>query len=187
MKIVAILGSPRRDGASSRIAEAFMDRARKFGCETSTYFLNEMQFKGCQACHACKGRSEVCVLDDDLSTALSALVEADVAVFATPVHFGDASGQFKSFFDRTWSLVKPDFLTNPDPCRLTAGKRALLIVSQGDISDKHRDVVKKYKNFLNLYGYVVNVIRAVDCGISVDVNVDEQIRDAQELAVQMSH
>ncbi len=185
MKVIAILGSPRRNGVSSRIADSFMETAQKGGCETKIFFLNEMKFQGCQGCHACKGRSETCVLNDELNQVLFEMQAADVMLLTTPVHFGDVAGQFKCFFDRTWSFVKPDFLTNPDPCRLNPGKKALLIVSQGDIAEKHQDIVKKYKNFLNLYGYIVNVIRATDCGIRADAEVNEHIAEAKEMAVQM--
>ncbi len=185
MKVIAVLGSPRKNGVSSRIVESFMEVVQDRGCETKTYALNEMNFQGCKGCHACKGKSEICVLNDELTEVLSDMKTADITLLATPVHFGDVSGQFKCFFDRTWSLVKPDFLTNPDPCRLIPGKKVVLIVSQGDISEKHQEVVKKYKNFLDLYGYIVNVIRATDCGIRVDADINEQIVQAREMAVRM--
>ena len=87
MKIVTITGSPRKNGASSRIAEGFSSAAEKMDCEVIRYHLNEMNYRGCQGCNRCKMKSPVCVLNDDLSHLLQDLAEADIAVLASPVYF----------------------------------------------------------------------------------------------------
>ncbi len=185
MKVTAILGSPRRRGASSRITEGFMQIATSLGSEIKTHYLNGMKYRGCQGCGGCKGKSERCVQKDDLTEVFDDLMDSDVAVFASPVYYSDVTGQFKSFIDRTWSLVKPDYLTNPKPGRLAPGKRAVLIVTQADVENKHEDVIKRYRGFLSLYGYKVDVVRAVECGMAPDVNVDKYIDQAKELASQI--
>lgn len=185
MKVIAVLGSPRKRGASNRIAQRFIDAAKDMGFETKTHYLNGMNYRGCQGCDGCKTKAEHCVQKDDLTEVLTDLMEADVAVFATPVYYSDVTGQFKCFFDRTWSFVKPDYLTNPKPSRLAPGKKAVLIITQGDVVDKHRDVIERYFSFLTLYGYDVNVIRATECGMAPDVNVDDYIAQAEQLASQI--
>lgn len=185
MKVVAVLGSPRKKGASSRISEKFMSTVSGKGAETQTFSLNGMSYRGCQGCDACKGKSEKCVQKDDLSNVFEELMTADIALFASPVYYWDVSGQFKCFFDRTWSLLKPDYMTNPNPSRLPPGKKAVLVLTQGDVADKHRDVVEKYQTFLSLYGYDVNVIRATECGMERDVNVDLFMDQAEALGVEL--
>ena len=185
MKVVAVLGSPRTNGASNRIAQRFMEIAKDLNSDTKTHYLNGMKYVGCQGCGACKSKSEQCVQKDDLTEVLNDLIEADVAVFATPVYYSDVSGQFKCFFDRTWSFVKPDYRTNPKPCRLAPGKKAVLVVTQGDVADKHRDVIERYFSFLTLYGYEVSVIRATECGMAPDVDIDNYIDKAGHLAAQI--
>ena len=54
MKVTAILGSPRKNSVTTRIAKTFMDQAKETGAETALYFLNDMDFKGCQGCNVCK-------------------------------------------------------------------------------------------------------------------------------------
>ena len=98
MKIVGIFGSPRKNGASARIAYGFLETAQEIGAEIKTYYLNGMKFRGCQGCNACKEKSEICIQKDDLTEVLADLKEADVAVFATPVYYWDVTGQFKCFF-----------------------------------------------------------------------------------------
>jgi multimeric flavodoxin WrbA len=121
MKIVAIHGSPRK-GNSSAITDHLLLSAEEVGAKTKSFYLNKMTFRGCQACYACKTMSDSCVLDDELAPVLDAILEADVVVLASPVYFGDITGQLKSFFDRTFSFFTPDYRTTANPSRLPSGK-----------------------------------------------------------------
>ena len=186
MKITAILGSPRKNGVTSEISKGFLNRAEKNGATTTTYYLNSMEFKGCQGCHLCKSQQESCVLQDDLTPALEGLVSSDIMVFASPIYFWEVTGQFKSFFDRTWSLVKPDYMTNPHPVRMDKGKKALWISSQGDTADKYKEVVSKYAGFLTMFGAEVHTIRAYDMGNDLGQDITPFFTQAEALADQLT-
>lgn len=158
MKIVAVLGSPRPQGNSSTLARAFLEAARERGAETQEFLLNQMDFKGCQACMACKTKSETCCLDDDLAQVLEALGKADILVLASPVYFGDLSSQMKAFFDRTYCCINPDF-----SCRLPAGKKAVMILTQANPDPaQFEDIFPRYERWLKLYGCdPIRLLRAV--------------------------
>lgn len=73
-------------------------------------------------------------------------------MLATPNYFGEASGQFKSFFDRTYSFLNPDF-----SCRLTPGKSSVFIFSQGQTNlNLYADVYPRYEMWLKRYGFANN-------------------------------
>ncbi|MCX7935184.1 MAG: NAD(P)H-dependent oxidoreductase, partial [Planctomycetota bacterium] len=72
-----------------------------------------------------------CVLQDDATPILKEVAAADVVVYATPVYFGDASAQFKLVFDRHYAFVDANFTT-----RLKPGKKAVMILSQGQPEEK---------------------------------------------------
>ena len=103
MKIVAILGSPRSKSNSSGLAYRIIDRTKELGADTEVFTLNKLQYKGCQACETCKTKLDHCVLKDELTQVLNSIHQADTVVMATPIYFGQVSGQFKSFVDRTYS------------------------------------------------------------------------------------
>ncbi len=185
MNITAVLGSPRENGITSTISNAFIDTAASLGAQTSTYVLNKMHFKGCQGCQACKTKKNHCVLKDDLTNVFEDIKTADIIVFSTPVYFWDVTGQFKCFFDRTWSLVKPDYMTNPDPVRLERGKTAIFISSQGDVEEKHKDLVEKYTGFLAMFGAKVHTIRAFGMNDRPGTDITPFTDKARQLAVQL--
>lgn len=185
MKIVCLLGSPRRNGNSAAIATRFLEAAESLGALTQTFFLNELSYRGCQGCLACKTKLEKCALKDDLTQVLEAVMEADVLVLATPVYYGDITSQLKGFIDRTYSCLKPDYLTNPSPSRLAPGKGLLFITTQGHPDEAmFADVYPRYSSFLKWYGYTdVGYIRA--CGLSKPGEVRER-EEVMKLAEEMA-
>ncbi|MEW6116669.1 MAG: flavodoxin family protein [Nitrospirota bacterium] len=166
MNIVCLLGSPRPNGNSAAIAKHFLDTAASLGGHIQTFELNKLAYRGCQGCLVCKTRLDKCVLKDDLTRVLDAVHEADVLVLATPVYYGDVTGQLKLYLDRTYSYLKPDYLTNPQPSRLAPGKRLVFIVTQGHPDEAmFNDVFPRYDKFFKWYGFKEShLIRA--CGVS---------------------
>jgi len=152
MKIVAILGSPRAKSNSVALARKILERAGELGAETQEFLLNKLQFKGCQACETCKTKLDHCVLKDDLTQVLEAVKEADAVVLASPNYFGEVSGQFKSFFDRTYSYLNPDFSS-----RLRPGKSSVFVFAQGQPNlNLYADVYPRYEMWLKRYGFANN-------------------------------
>jgi multimeric flavodoxin WrbA len=153
MEIVCVLGSPRPKGNSTTIAKRFCEKAEELGATVRYHTLNELNYKGCQGCMSCKERSDRCVLKDDLTEILDGIMEKDMLVLATPVYFGSVSGQVKCFIDRTFSFMKPDFRTNPNPSRLPPGKKAVFISAQGAPEDMFTDMKTRYENYFKRYGF----------------------------------
>lgn len=164
MNIVCLLGSPRAKSNSSTIAKRFIDTAEKLGAEVKTYTLNNLKYRGCQGCMACKKKLEKCVLEDDLAEVLEAVQQTDVLVMASPVYYGDVSSQLKAFIDRTFSYLKPDFETNPSPARLAPGKKVVFALTQGQPEEFFSDIFPRYDYFMKWYGFSEShLIRA--CGV----------------------
>ncbi len=149
MKIVAVLGSPRPEGNSGALARAFLDEARSLGAEITGYLLNKLNYQGCQGCLACKTDDEACILEDDASAVLAAVKGADLLLLASPVYFGDLSGQLKCFFDRTFSFANPDFSSRVPP-----GKKAVVILTQANPDPaQFNDIFPRYERWLKMFGF----------------------------------
>ncbi len=188
MKIVTLLGSPRSKGNSSSLTRHFQDAAAKLGAEIRTFELNRLTYRGCQGCYACKQGQEVCILNDDLTEVLAAVAESDVVVLATPVYYGDMTAQLKGFMDRTYSYLKPDYLTNPLPSRLSS-KKLVFIVTQGHPDETlFADIFPRYDAFLKWLGFSEShLLRA--CGVGPangDVLPEAVLLQAVEVAKQLA-
>ncbi len=165
MKIVCVLGSPRLKGNSASIASRFIETAEGLGADVSTFTLNRLKYRGCQACFTCKTKLDHCVLNDDLTEVLDSVRACDALVMSSPVFYSDVCSQLKGFIDRTFSFLKPDYLTNPAPSRIDPGKQMVFILTQGEPDEtKCSDIIPKYSNFFGLYGFNHHAsIRA--CGV----------------------
>lgn len=188
MRVVAILGSPRKNGNSSSLAQIILDKVVDQGANPEVYSLNSLNFKGCQGCSACKGKSEKCVVNDDLAMVLQSVIDCDLLILATPVYWGDISGQMKLFVDRTYSFLKPDFKDREDKHRLPPGKKLVWIESQGAENEElFKDVFERYNNFFQQLKYFeeTHYIRA--CGMSAGVTLAQRpdlIEEAEKVASQ---
>ena len=185
MKIVTVLGSPRAKGNSATIARRFLNAAEARGAASLGVFeLNRMQYRGCQACYACKNGAERCVLKDDLAAALGAVEAADVLVLATPVYYGDVTSQLKGFVDRLYGVLVPDFHTNPRPSRLSDKKLVFIQVQGRADAAAFGDIYPRYSAFMQRMGFGdCRLIRA--CGIgpgAVDAVPEATLREAESLA-----
>jgi len=184
MKVVALLGSPRSGKNSSTIAARFTETAATLGAVTETFELNKLTYRGCQGCYACKKGLDHCVLKDDLTDVLAAVQGADVVLLSSPVYYGDITAQLKGFIDRTFSYLKVDYLTNPQPSRLNS-KKLVMVLTQGHPDEAlFADVFPRYEKFLKWMGFSeIRLIRA--CGVgpgSFDAIPEEYLLQADQAA-----
>ena len=121
--ILAFVGSPRNGGNCDILVHHAVQAAKETGAAAEIYYLNEMNYRGCQGCNGCK-RGDACVLKDDLTPLYEKIHAADAVVVASPVYFGEVSGQTKSFLDRWYA-----FLTEGYEKRLKPGKKGLVILA----------------------------------------------------------
>ena len=175
MKVVCLLGSPKPKGNSAFLAKRFCDAAEARGAEVETFSLNEFNYRGCQACMACKTKYDRCVLKDDLEPVLDAVRQTDVLVLASPVYYGEVTSQMKGFIDRTFSFLTPEFKTNPqNMSRLVAGKSLVFIqVQTAEDKFSYDDIFPRYTPFFTWFGFDDHhLIRA--CGVPNPGDVKEK-------------
>lgn len=104
-KIVVITGSPRKNGNSFAMTDAFIKAAEKKGHLVTRFDTATMKLGGCHACETCFSTGKACTFDDDFNTIVPAVLEADVLVFTMPVYWYSIPSQIKAVIDRIYSLV----------------------------------------------------------------------------------
>ena len=196
MKITVVNGSPRMKGNSHAIVSAFCERAKELGAEINIFEMSRLKnVRGCQGCMACKGRTEVCVIKDDVTEIYEQLQASDIVVLASPVYFSDLSSQIKPFIDRLYQFFPANFHDAFDfetltyngkrVGRIKEGKTAVLITTQGgNMPEVQQDIHPRYEMFMRWLGFdtVYNIRGLGDPAMGIENNMEEAIQQAQKLA-----
>lgn len=101
MKIVAINGSPRKNGNTARCLEAVRREVEAAGVEFQV-FQPGSAVHPCMACYHCLNTGSLqCVqTDDGVNEIIRACIEADGILLASPVYHGGIAGGMKCVMDR---------------------------------------------------------------------------------------
>ena len=103
-KIVVITGSPRKDGNSFAMTDAFIKAAEAKGHTVTRFDAAMKQVGGCRACETCFKTGKACSFDDDFNIIAPAILEADAVVFTMPVYWYSIPAQVKGVIDRLYSF-----------------------------------------------------------------------------------
>lgn len=140
MKIVAVLGSPHKDGPSSVIAREVLRGAKDAGHEVVEYVINDMNVRGCQGCGTCKNQKIDCILQDDLLPYWNDLHECGALVLAAPNYCSQVSGPMITYMNRHYCLITKDGV------RVHPGIKLVGVFSQG--ADRYQAADDAYDWFL---------------------------------------
>lgn len=104
MKILAINGSPRKDGNTATLLKNALEGAASQGAETELVHIYDLDFKGCTSCLACKlknGKSfGKCAQRDELTPVLEKIPNVDALILGSPIYFSSLTGEMRSFYER---------------------------------------------------------------------------------------
>lgn len=103
-KIVVITGSPRKNGNSFAMTDAFIKAAGEKGHTVIRFDAALKKAGGCRACETCFSTGKACTFDDDFNEIAPAILEADVIVFTMPVYWYSIPAQVKGVIDKLFSF-----------------------------------------------------------------------------------
>ncbi|MDQ7093537.1 flavodoxin family protein [Desulfosporosinus sp. PR] len=124
-KVVAFIGSPRKNGNTATLVREVIQGAQEAGAETTVFNLYDMNIKPCQGCLVCRKTGQ-CVMQDDFQNMFKHIVDADVVVFGSPIYLWQVTAQTKLLWDRLCGL----FDENHKP--RYAAKNLIMVYSQGN-------------------------------------------------------
>lgn len=109
-KIVVLLGSPRKNGNTEILANAFVAGVDKQKNSVEIISVTENKVNGCIGCNFCyKNSQHSCIQKDDMQGIYEKLSDADVIVVATPIYFYGISSQLKCMIDRLHNPIRNTF------------------------------------------------------------------------------
>jgi len=102
-QIIAIYGSPRRDGNSAALLKQAVAGARQEGAHVEEVFLRDFKISPCLEIYNCIKTGE-CAIRDDFPELLAKLEASAGIMLASPIFFYSVSAHTKIFMDRCQSL-----------------------------------------------------------------------------------
>lgn len=108
LRILGIIGSPRRGGNTEVLVDEVLAGAVEAGALTEKVILNELDIVPCQACNGCQ-EGGACVQQDDMQALLEQMQRNQVWVLGTPVYWWGPTAQFKAFLDRWYGVRRVTF------------------------------------------------------------------------------
>jgi multimeric flavodoxin WrbA len=99
MKVIAIVGSPRKNGNTQLLASHTLKSIAEEGIETEIIQLAGLDIRPCSACMACKTKEE-CSIKDDLQPIYEKMKKADGIILASPVYYGSCTALLKGLIER---------------------------------------------------------------------------------------
>ncbi len=166
MKVIAFNSSPRAEGVSKTgiMLDALVEGMRQAGAEVETIALRKKKINNCIGCYTCWTRTPgVCVHKDDMTGELfPKWLEADIAVYATPLYFYTMNACLKALIERTLPFVQP-FIARvggrlSHPLRHNPPKAVVLSVA-GFTDPSIFDQLSGYVNFVFRNGLVAEIYR----------------------------
>ena len=101
MKVVAINGSPRKDGNTKHALETAAAELEKEGIEVVRIQLGGHTFAGCRACGYChREKNMKCVTDDGMNEIIAEIADADGVLIGSPTYFSNVTTEVKALIDR---------------------------------------------------------------------------------------
>jgi len=103
MKVLGIMGSPRRQSNTDILLDRALEGAREAGVEVEKVLVSKLKISPCLEIYACL-KDGNCAIKDDMQALYKKLLEADHIIFASPIFFYGITSQAKAIIDRCQAL-----------------------------------------------------------------------------------
>jgi multimeric flavodoxin WrbA len=103
MRVLGIMGSPRRQSNTEILLDRALEGAGESGAEIEKVLVSKLKIAPCLEIYACR-KDGNCAIKDDMQLLYKKLLEADHVIFASPIFFYGITSQAKAVVDRCQAL-----------------------------------------------------------------------------------
>ncbi len=145
MKVIAINGSPRKDGNTNQALKIMAHELEQQGIEVEIIHIGHLNIHGCIHCGYCwTSEGNHCVFKDDIvNETAKKMREADGFILGSPTYYAGIAGTMKAFLDRV-------FFTSSGYFKYKAATSISVVRRAGGV-----DAVHQLNNYLNLAQTVI--------------------------------
>ena len=183
MKITTIMGSPRKDGNTSKVLEWVEEELRGKSHDVERINITDKKVNPCLCCDKCQEYPDraVCSQDDDAVSIFESFVESDAIIFASPLYCWGFTAQLKALIDRCGCVINdpggPEFSSI-----LEGRKTALLVTCAGPEGDNADLIQEAFRRLSRLYKCDVSNILVIPFTTEPDNLPEDTKQKASDLA-----
>ncbi len=151
MKIMTILGSPKKKGNTAKVLGMF-EEIVSTGHEVDRINIIDYDVKGCLGCGKCQQKPDEpgCVQKDDAMDLFDRMMKADAVVYASPLYCWSFTSQIKPLIDRHFCLVTG--YGTPEYKALLDGLPVALLVTCGGPVEENTEHIQGIFEGISAYG-----------------------------------
>jgi len=177
MKILALIGSPRKGSNTDTLVEQILEGAKAKGHISDKLYLYDYEISPCIDCRKCKKGDLVCPINDGMQEIYPKMEETDLIIFGTPNYWYGPTGKMKLLIDR----IRP-FVANGK----LRGKRAIVVTPAAEGPDACGPLIEMFRmsfDFLEMEFAGTIVAAAYERG---EIKEDEKtLRNAYDLGASL--
>ena len=156
--VLVIIGSPRKRGNSTILAEEAAKGARGAGAKVEIVRLRELTIHPCLACEFCRRKgAKGCVQDDGMTLLYPKLRTADAILIASPVYWFTMSAQVKLLMDRLYAF-------GAEKGYALEGKNIGIILTYADADPFSSGAVNALRAFQDAFAFIGASIKGMVYG-----------------------
>ena len=141
-RIVVLAGSPRKNGNTDRLADAFVKGASDYH-DVEVISVHDYKVSPCSGCNTCfSSAGHACVQNDDMQLIYNKLSKADTVIIASPVYFYGISAQLKAVIDRLHNPIRNEFAIR---------RLGLILVGAATLPELFDAIITQYRLTLNFF------------------------------------
>ena len=151
MKVLGLVGSPRKGGNSETMVKAALNGAEKAGAQVKLVNITDLDISGCNACMYCRTNNG-CAIKDDMQTIYQEIDSSEAVVIGFPVYMRSMNAQTKTVVERLYPYLNADSTSK-------VNKKSVLAITQG-LADKNAFTknLEFAKDVLTILGFPVNKV-----------------------------
>ncbi|MGB9712244.1 MAG: flavodoxin family protein [Dissulfurimicrobium sp.] len=113
-KILAVMGSPRRDGNTNTILDRLIFGAKEAGVDCEKVDLNTLKMSPCIECGGCN-ETGICIIKDDMTPIYQKIATADWVILASPIFFYNITSRTQALIERSQACWAGKYLLKRGP------------------------------------------------------------------------
>lgn len=198
MKIMAIVGSPRKGGNTDILVDQVIAGCKsKSDVEVEKIFVVDKKIEYCDGCMTCTfpppGTGK-CVIKDDMAGILEEMKASDAFIFGTPNYMRTVTApllnllaRMSPFFEIKVEYDDKGNMIGGDISSKIAGKKAVMVISQGDPYFSSALVHEVLERNLNDFGLkrIGDIISIENLMKGVVAKKKEDLKKAFDLGVRL--